>query len=108
MKIIDALRIGSRLENPTGWKWFGLSVSLLGWVIAGGTSYAAARGWFPVEVSTQDAVELAAFIVLAISGAGASAFTTIATSKKIGILPAKSDEPFKPVGLVDIVRDKVE
>ena len=93
MKLLDALRVGSRLENPTTWKWFGLVVSLLGWAIAGVTSYAAARGWFPVEVSTQDAVDLAAFIVLAFSGAGASAFSTIATSKKIGILPAKSVGP---------------
>lgn len=89
--LTDALRTGHQLAEPIPVKWAGLAISVLGWVIAGVTSYVAARGWFPVEVSSKDAMDLAFLIVAAFSGAGASAFSVLATTKKIGILPPKDD-----------------
>ena len=85
---ISALRIGSSIENPTPYKWFGLVCSVTGIVITAASSFATAKGWIHATVSIDDAILVAALVLGPLFTV--SAHAAIATTDKIGVLPRAS------------------
>lgn len=87
MGLFDALRVGQSLPNPIRWKWAGIAAGLLGYLISALTIWGVQRGWFAAELPPDVAVAG----ILSILGSVATVFGQVATTDKIGILPAKED-----------------
>lgn len=103
--LLDALRKGVRLTNADTWKTGqALSAVVVGVVIAA-YSFAMAAGWVTWDISESTLAEIGT-AVAALLYTLYQTYTTIATSKKVGVLPAPT-EPVTDARLRDSSSDAV-
>lgn len=88
--LLEALRKGVRLTNAESWKNAqALSAVLVGVLIAV-YSFVMAAGWATWDISESTLAEIGT-AVAALLYTAYQAYTTIATSKKVGVLPAPTE-----------------
>jgi hypothetical protein len=88
--LLEALRKGVRLTNAESWKNAqALSAVIVGVLIAA-YSFAMAAGWATWDISESTLAEIGT-AVAALLYTAYQAYTTIATSKKVGVLPAPTE-----------------
>lgn len=89
--IIDAFRRGSELPNATGVKWAGFAFTGISLVLTAIAGYALSHGWIGAAIPPEQIYELSSAIVSAVLAALGA--VQVATTPRIGILPARNDNP---------------
>ena len=98
LSIIAVLRQGTMLTNPETWKERQVLVNVVAGFLTALYMLARSQGWITVEVDNAALLEIGAALG-AILFTGYNVFFTVATTKKIGLVPAD------PVAPPDVLRE---
>ena len=98
LSIIAVLRQGTMLTNPETWKERQVLVNVVAGFLTALYMLARSQGWIAIEVDNAALLEIGAALG-AILFTGYNVFFTVATTKKIGLVPAD------PVAPPDVLRE---